>query len=148
MRQEILRHFLCFGCQKPYSKKVREHEQRNLDSLIHSLASSFPNLILLLSTQRVFSSRLCCRLPSSMSKYLIFNDKENTGQSSPSTGTKKRARRPLQELSSSDIARRETFYEFTVSHNLCPLAPLRTVHLTSSIVCRCTKQFAYGCYPL
>ena len=50
-----------------------------------------------------------------MSKYIIFDDKENTGQSSPSTGSKKHLRHPLRELSRDDVESRNKFYEFSVS---------------------------------
>lgn len=46
-------------------------------------------------------------------KNLIYNDKENTGQSSPSNPAAKRTRRPLQELSSADMLSRD-YFEFTV----------------------------------
>lgn len=51
---------------------------------------------------------------SAIAKQLIFNDKENTGQSSPTSGTGKRVRRPLRELTRSDMTSRDSVFEFTV----------------------------------
>ncbi|CCG84172.1 protein of unknown function [Taphrina deformans PYCC 5710] len=72
------------------------------------------------------------------SKYLIFNDKENTGQTSPASHSSKRPRRPLRELSGTASSTRETFYEFTSA--VAPTGKKPVITRPSSTVLKSGKQ--------